>query len=340
MKKSVRLSSFFAALFFLITSVSAQDSKCDLKIPVSVVLENGSVLRNMEGSDFAAIDGKRPVHLISASTVAGPRRIVFVVETGKSLKPVTRTVESFIISEMRGNARPIDTFALISAQGPSLAVPFGGAKDTMDSAVQEIAQETKTNSGANELLAAILQAADWLQPHQEGDTIVVLSKGLEENHKTSFREVEQRLATEGIRLFGFQLGAVILGSIHEGVGFTQHGGILPTSTAVSNDESLISLAQFTGGLLAVQSIEGNELTTYKFTDDRKKAVAYMARQHLKAISEFYLLDLEGPVSNLNLTLSEDVRKSFPKASTVYPRYPRSCSTTAAGMRNIGNEQIH
>lgn len=313
------------AMFLACPAAFAQGPKCQVSVPALVVLSNASLMRNMKADDFVSLDKQRPVVVQSVRTVVAPRRILFVVETGRHLKADVRAVEAEIISEMLKSARPGDSFALTTANGPYVEVRFGADRDVLKAAVNEIRSGLRAKSSEEGVLDAILRSVEWFLPAQEGDAIVVLALGVEDAHKSSYGKVRKRLADAGIRVFGFQLGPYMAGYIQSNAAYSFGGYFIPTSTIAPNRESLIHLSAYTGGLMATENAQGEGWTTYKLTDERLEKIRYMARQEAKAIAEFYELSLEGPVRDLALAVSPAVQQQFPQAEAVYPRNSKLCS---------------
>src|ERR1041384_4616637 len=73
------------AMFLACPAAFAQGPKCQVSVPALVVLSNASLMRNMKADDFVSLDKQRPVVVQSVRPVVAPRRILFVVETGRHL---------------------------------------------------------------------------------------------------------------------------------------------------------------------------------------------------------------------------------------------------------------
>ena len=74
----------------------AKDPACQVDIPVGVVLPSGGVVNRLTAAAFVAHSKDEP-NIQSLNPDDGPRRIVFVVETGRQNRPVVREIDAAII---------------------------------------------------------------------------------------------------------------------------------------------------------------------------------------------------------------------------------------------------
>ena len=93
----------------------AEEGACTLDIPAIVVLPDYSLVRDLGPSAFTMRSKDGSGTVTSVETRSGPRRILFVVETGKQVPIAARKVEFEVISEILANAESQNTFALIAS---------------------------------------------------------------------------------------------------------------------------------------------------------------------------------------------------------------------------------
>jgi hypothetical protein len=319
-----RHSTVFSFLLLAATKALAQQP-CTPSLPVSVYMPDGALIRKLEKNQFEVKSKQGPVPILSVSSDRGPRRIVFVVETGTHVNSAARIIESKVIGEIVAETRPEEALGLLTARGSLDDVALGADHGQLAKAA--LALEEK-NTGPNRqrgVLDALAEAVRWLQPSQPGDAIVVMTMGIErDDSRTSFKKIRDELASRNIRLFGFHLGMMIAGSAYTtiwglpgGRGFTARGDVEP------NEQSLTALGVQSGGFVFVESTERPQ-NTYHVTDERLVQLQEGGGQIYKAIEEYYLLKLEKPVPYFKIDLSEEVREKLPRAMLAYPRKKNYC----------------
>ena len=193
---SYRWLYIFLASFFL-AAVAVADQSCE--VPVDVVAAKGGIIRGLKADDLVAAAGKgRSIPIESLTYDAGPRRIVFVIDTTRGLPAEARKAESKIAANILDHARPNDSFALITARGVARQVKFEQGRDAVKQAVLELSEGTgeKSNLG---VLDAMDQAIGWLGEPQPGDSIFLLALDLEGNHKANYKKIAQALAEHQVR---------------------------------------------------------------------------------------------------------------------------------------------
>jgi len=117
---------------------------CAIDIPVNVVVPGGKLVRELQKEQFVARTKHAPLRVVAADDETGPRRILLVLETGRSVPPKIRAVESSVVADMLSEARSQDSFALLAARG-SKSLPFGSSPEVIISAAKAL--ETQTEGG-------------------------------------------------------------------------------------------------------------------------------------------------------------------------------------------------
>jgi hypothetical protein len=309
----------------------AEELPCTVQLPVSVLLPDGALIRNLN-RDQIVVKGKNgPLPTTGLVTDKAPRRIVLVAETGERVSAPARTITANVLSEIVSKARPEDSFALLTARGPLRQVHFGENRDVLQNVINDLAAKAPGKSPSPDLLDALQQAVAWLQPHQRGDAILVLTVGLEDDRsRTKYPKVRDALGEAGIRLFGFQLGGIVSGFIHEEWTPLPGGpGVRPSASMVANREGLDSLSRESGGFIFVEDTS-SPVQAYKLTDERLKLIKGRGRQLYKAAAEFYLLTATSFAKDFSIDVSDEVRKQLPAAMVAYPRWSPACPAAGAG----------
>lgn len=312
---------------FLLTvcaGLFAQAPRCNVEIPAIVALPDGTLVQGLASDGFVAKGSSGPSKIDVVTSDRGPRRVLFVVETGKQVPPTVRKVEAEILEEILKNARQEDSFALLTAHGPRREVQFGASKETLQNTVEEIRIAAPGKNEGNGILDAIFEGINWFRPHNAGDAVLVLTLGIESKHQIAFTKVRDALAKEGIHLYGFQLGPFIEGYAQVGVGTGPFGRPSLTGWIDPNRENLFALSKYTGGFVALENAEGDPWKEYQLTDQRLHAIHHAAQQEYKAIVDFYKIKIEGSPKDLEIGLADSIQKQLPLAEVIYPRSFQNC----------------
>ena len=320
-----RKSIFVCFGLFLCSICRAEQPPCTTQIPVSVLLPDGALVRNLDSTQIVAKSKGNTLPIGGLTTDKEPRHIVIVVETGARVPAAARTIESEILSEVVAHSRPDDRFALLTARGPAVEIQFGESRELLRAAIMELSAKPPGTSRSLGLLDALEEAVSWLQPQQHGDAIVVLTMGIEDDRsRAKYSKVRDAVAEDGIRLFGFQLGSVIGGYVHNELGPLPGGpGLIPSASLVANEEGLDSLSRESGGFLFVEDTI-NPMQPYKLTDERLRLLRSRGRQIYKAVIEYYQVTTTFQQKDFSIDLSDAVRAKLPSAMLAYPRKFPAC----------------
>lgn len=305
----------------------SQEPLCSNTVPVNVILPAWGLVRRLQSEAFVAREKRRPITVHSVSTESGPRRVLFVVENGNPMPEAARRIEAEVISAVLSKAQPSDSFALLSARGPREEVRFGDTTG-LRAAVSELVNVPKGKQAGTGVLDTVLEAASWFQPPQPGDSIWLMTMGLESPHRAGFRKVQSALAESRIRVFGFLLGEVLAGYMISGMTLGRDGAFVPTSDIYPNVENAIALSLISGGMMAQENTD-NPIRRYQLTDERSRQLVYESEQMYKAIAEYYVLKLDRTGPGIVIDLADPVRRQFPRAASLYPRLLPACSATVS-----------
>ena len=306
-------------------AAAAQESACLTDVPTLVTLPDYGLVRQLGPDQFLAHDKHGSVRIEAVETRRGPLRVLFVVETGKTVSEAARRVQTEVISEMLSSGKPEDSFALLTAHGPRTEVHFGANKEDLAAVVREIAKGISGKNQTGGVLDAIQEATEWFQPRREGDAILALTTGIESNSNTSYGRVRDSLLKAHVRLFGFQLGPIIGGYYRMGPIANAGGQPVFTVSFDRNEDNLFSLTRETGGFSAWENTAGDSMKEYRLTDERLQAVRQMGLQVRKAVTEYYSVRLTHPADGFVLELATSVRKDLPQAQIDYPMRFQECT---------------
>ncbi len=292
---------------------------------------------NLSADAFLARDKKGPIRVLSATYDTGPRRIVFVAENAKKMPAAAREIEAAVISQVLSKARSEDSFALLTARGPRVELRFGSSREAVLTAAKQIANPPQGKPGKGGVLDAVLEATTWLQPHRPGDSIFVMTMGLERKHSANLPKVRIAVAAGGIRVFAVQLGRYEIRSVAGGVdGAVPYGG--PDSDLTSAAFGLtayfrqtVQLAGESGGSWLLENTEGR---SYALSSGRRRWLLFEAEKMYKAAIKLYLVGLDSTSSGLSIRLTPSGLERTPWVRVSYPSYLPVCSNA----RSLGSGQ--
>ena len=322
--------SFSLIVLFTTPLVTAQtqSTSCSVDLPVALVDHRGNLLGGATAKDLSVQLRKQTLPIESLTYDTGPRRILFVADTGRHLPAEVRKMEYALITHLLNTARTTDTFALLTARGASREVRFEEGKEAVSKAVQELSSDAKEDKKAGPMLDTIAEGLTWFRAPKPGDAILLMSdqlvpydttsqfrgghvvdvRPLNENSKTTFKKLAELLAMHRTRVFGVQFSGVLL----------------DPATYQPTDENLLGLAIGSGGYVVVDAMTpfgGYQLTSARIDDLEKKVY-----QLSGAIAEFYVVGVKtsGPLEKQQwkIELASDLRKN---TYALYPRWFDSCS---------------
>lgn len=261
----------------------SQQASCSAEFPVSVVNPSLESFRGLSAADFSAHAAKIAVPIKSITFDDGPRRVLFVVETGKKINSNSRKAEIQMVEAIVGDARPGDSFALIATHGQNRIAKFGSDRAKLiDALGQEWGSGKEQGTG---VLDAIMEGIEFFGQPATGDAIVVIAAELQGNRKTNPKAVAKALEEHHLRMLGLALGPVATRSLVAGgtMTSTTSQGLAYTTPLVggtvydAGDEDFYPLTVQSGGL--VMGVLGGEKQAYNLDDPKvKQMVAQKARQ--------------------------------------------------------------
>ena len=305
------------------TTVAQQVAgSCRRETPVNVIVPDGRLLRGLNADQFM-VQAKRTDARISAiSDDSGPRRILFLLETGPDVPAAVRVAASRVVADVLSQARAEDSFALLTAGGPRLELPFSQDRARFSEVLRSLEQEPANKPSRGEgVLDALLRGASWFPEGKSSDGILLFTTGLEKDHRTSFAAVQKQLADRRIRLFSFLFAPIQAGDWvglvrFSATGIDSHWGFVP------NRQTIGDLSWGSGGYLMQPG--GAPQRGYKLTDDNLELLKTAASRMYSAIIEYYRVTLELNVAprEIKFDVVKSVRRKVPGVQILYPRqYP-------------------
>ncbi len=305
-----------------------QNSCAQAEVAVNAILPDGKLIRGLQRDNLVADTKAGKIQIDSVTRDTGPRRILFVLDVGRDLPHDARKAQAEIVSYVVSGADSTDSFALITARGPRIAVHFDEGRDKLAAALVQIEQSPKNVNGELGSLDAVMEVLEWFQAPQLGDTIVLMASDIESNKHAVYSKVARALADRRIRVFGFLIGPIDLGTVYAEIGTDYRGRISGRTSVLPNDENLSTLSWDSGGYMIVENAK-MAWKDYKLTDAHLDELETEASRLYGAATEFYRVVVVPPTratehEQWKLDLADTVRKRVPQAKILYPRQMPSC----------------
>jgi hypothetical protein len=333
------LSRIFSALSVILVfstlGVGQQAACMGAEIPISVNSASGDIFRGLAAEDFVGRLQRKPVTVKLVTFDDGPRRVLIVVDANKKLPADSRKAQGEMLRTILDNARPQDTFALISTHGHGPQVKF-----TADRSAIKLALGWDNGSGNGKekelgVLDGVMAGMAWFGTPQSGDSIVVMAADMEGNHKTNAKLVASALEEKHIRMFGLALGPVTtknsvagetVTNASMGMAYSRPG--VGDVTYTTGDDNFFPLTVNSGGLV-LGVVNGDGYHSYNLEDPQVlQAVRQKALFVSKMISAYYRMQVEPPQlahpQDWSLTINPEVQKHAPPMFVLYPHQLGPC----------------
>jgi hypothetical protein len=197
-----------AALLFQARSAAQTNVGCPAAtVYMNALLPDSRGIFGLKQEHFRA-EGKG-VRVKSVAADEGPRRIMFILDLGRDIKPDVRGMEASLIAHVLKRARGEDSFALIAVGEAVTKLPFGTARETIVSAATQAAANPTKADRPPAIADAFAVAAAAMNPPRPGDSIVFFGLDREPSGKTRYPMLLETFVNQGIRVFGVFLGPLL-----------------------------------------------------------------------------------------------------------------------------------
>lgn len=288
---------FLVAIILLSCSAFAQ--QCTTQVPVNA----------FDSSTRAFVYGLTPADFQAAR---GHAQLIIA-----SVKPVFRN-RVLVLLDSRQNQDPssLQTMsALVSEAPPGMPVAFGILRkhavftrkfitdpDDLGSAVDRVVAQSNSSGEGIALSAGLTKALDVFGPHQPGDTILLVTSGLEHENRRKMQQLRTEFRRRGTRL------QLLVGLLP--VEADRSGGFAQLISAWDQTEN------FSSQLIHLANVSGGAL------------MGFMNSDWLNAASSGYMLSIVMPATtklrNWKLRL-RDAGNDVPPADLFYPDHLVPCA---------------
>jgi hypothetical protein len=329
------LSASSVILVFSALGAGQQAACKSAEIPISVISASGDIFRGLAAEDFVGRLQRKPVTVKLVTFDDGPRRVLIVVDANKKLSADSRKAQGEMLRTILDNARPQDTFALISTHGRGPQVKFTADRSAIRAA---LGWDNGPDNGKEKelgVLDGVMAGMEWFGTPQLGDSIVVMAADLEGNHKANARLVASALEEKHIRMFGLALGPVTTKNSLKGetitnasMGMAYSRPEVGDATYTTGDDNFFPLTINSGGAV-LGVINGDSYHSYNLENPQVlQSVRQKALSVSKMISAYYRMQVEPPqlthAQDWNLTINPEMQKHAPPMIVLYPHQLGPC----------------
>jgi len=157
----------------------------------------------LQAADLRGKINDKPMQILAATKPANPRRVVLVLDASGSMAGKWLRLVEFGAEIVHESPSSTEFALVIFADKELRRVEFGKTGPEM---ITEIMSFKNVNpSGKTPLRDAIWEAVSMFQPNREGDTIVVVSDGGDNQSKVSPRRLREAMWSRGIRVMFAQV---------------------------------------------------------------------------------------------------------------------------------------
>jgi Ca-activated chloride channel family protein len=182
-------------------------------VPASVIDASGKVVFDLKLEDFELrVDGQ-PKPITELGLADSPVRMAVLFDNSASLIASRDFEKQAAIRFFRSVLRPVDQAMIYSVStSPTLEYPLTGDVQALVRTIEHFPKP----EGATALFDAIVQAANYLKPHQEGRrVIVIVSDGADTISDTDFETTLRRVQAADCQIYAVQTGQIENANLHD-----------------------------------------------------------------------------------------------------------------------------
>lgn len=156
----------------------------------------------LQASDFRGKIDNKPMQILAITKATNPVRVVLVLDASGSMLITWQRAVEFAAEIVRESPSSTEFALALFADKEFRTVEFGKTGPEMVNEIMSF-RDVKP-SGRKGLRDAIWKTASMFQPSREGDTIVVVSDGEDNQGKVSPRQLREAMWSRGIRVMFVQ----------------------------------------------------------------------------------------------------------------------------------------
>jgi hypothetical protein len=221
-------------IFFCPHCLGAEDGGCaERTVIVSASDSNGKAIPfTLQSADIQGKINGKPVQILGVTKPTNTERVVIVLDASGSMSSKWQRAVEFAVEIVQESPSSAEFALVIFADNELRTVEFG--KTGPEFITELMSFKNVKPYGHTALRDAIWKAVSMFQPNQQGDTIVVVSDGVDNQSKVSKRRLREAMWSRGIRVMYAQ--------------FVDH--VVPPGEVVLGDADTTWLSDSSGGFLS------------------------------------------------------------------------------------------
>ena len=201
-----RWSWILLVIFFCPQCFGAEDGGCTQRTVIVTARDSsGKALPyTLQVADLRGKINDKPMQILAATTPTNPSRVALVLDASGSMSAKWQRAVEFAVEIVRESPSSTEFALVIFADNELRTIEFG---KTGPEIVTEIMSFKNVKPyGHTGLRDGIWEAVSMFQPNREGDTIVVVSDGGDNQSKVSMQRLREAMWSRGIRVMFVQFG--------------------------------------------------------------------------------------------------------------------------------------
>ena len=187
-------------IFFCPHYLGAEDGGCaERTVIVSASDSNGKAIPfTLQSTDMQGKINGKPVQVLGVTKPANAERVVIVLDASGSMSSKWQRALEFAVEIVQESPSSAEFALVIFADNELRTVEFG--KTGPEFITEIMSFKNVQPSGRTGLRDSIWKAVSMFEPNRQGDTIVVVSDGEDNQSKVSKRRLQEAVWSRGIRV--------------------------------------------------------------------------------------------------------------------------------------------
>ena len=214
----LRLACLLSFLLSFAHFSFSQDNGCtERTVIVSASYSNGKTIAStLRSADIRGKINGKPVQILGVNKPTNVQRVVIVLDASSSMASQWQRMIEFAVEVVRKSSSSTEFALVIFADKELRTVGFGKTGPEMVDAIMSF--NVVRPYGHTRLRDAIWKAVNLFAPNQEGDTIVVVSDGGDNESEVSRRQLREALWSRGVRIMFAEFSDIYLPTEEERMG--------------------------------------------------------------------------------------------------------------------------
>ena len=199
-----RCSWIFLVIFFCPQCFGAEDGGCTQRTVIVTARDSSgrALPYTLQVADLRGKINDKPMQILAATKPTNPSRVALVLDASGSMSGKWQRAVEFAVEIVRESPSSTEFALVIFADNELRTVEFG---KTGPEIVTEIMSFKNVKPyGHTGLRDGIWEAVSMFEPNREGDTIVVVSDGRDNQSKVSMQRLREAMWSRGIRVMFVQ----------------------------------------------------------------------------------------------------------------------------------------